>query len=86
MLRKGRKLLSAIDILQAWVMKLVRLIMMLTPYGVFALMTNIVANSKMADIFKLRRLLGCVLYRLGDYVYRARRDFGAHRCEPNSVL
>ncbi|MDP1293729.1 cation:dicarboxylase symporter family transporter, partial [Klebsiella variicola] len=34
---KGQKLLSAIDILQAWVMKLVRLIMMLTPYGVFAL-------------------------------------------------
>lgn len=50
---KGQKLLSAIDILQAWVMKLVRLIMMLTPYGVFALMTNIVANSKMADILNL---------------------------------
>jgi len=50
---KGHKLLSAIDILQAWVMKLVRLIMMLTPYGVFALMTNIVANSKMADILNL---------------------------------
>ncbi len=50
---KGQKLLSAIDILQAWVMKLVRLIMMLTPYGVFALMTNIVANSNMADILNL---------------------------------
>ena len=50
---KGQKLLSAIDILQAWVMKLVRLIMMLTPYGVFALMTNIVANSKMVDILNL---------------------------------
>ena len=50
---KGQKLLSAIDILQAWVMKLVRLIMMLTPYGVFALMINIVANSKMADILNL---------------------------------
>ena len=50
---KGQKLLSAIDILQAWVMKLVRLIMMLTPYGVFALMTNIVGNSKMADILNL---------------------------------
>ena len=50
---KGQTLLSAIDILQAWVMKLVRLIMMLTPYGVFALMTNIVANSKMADILNL---------------------------------
>lgn len=50
---KGQKLLSAIDVLQAWVMKLVRLIMTLTPYGVFALMTNVVANSKMADILNL---------------------------------
>ena len=50
---EGQKLLSAIDILEACVMKLVRLIMMLTPYGVFALMTNIVANSKMADILNL---------------------------------
>ena len=50
---KGKMLLTAIDILQAWVMKLVRLIMQLTPYGVFALMTNIVANSKMADILNL---------------------------------
>lgn len=50
---KGQKLLAAIEIMQAWVMKLVRLIMMLTPYGVFALMTNIVANSKLADILNL---------------------------------
>lgn len=50
---KGQKVLSAIQLLQAWVMKLVRLIMTLTPYGVFALMAKVVASSKLADILNL---------------------------------
>jgi L-cystine uptake protein TcyP (sodium:dicarboxylate symporter family) len=37
--------LTAIDTLQSWVMKLVRLVMQLTPYGVLALMTKVVAGS-----------------------------------------
>ena len=35
---KGERALSAIDTLQAWVMRLVRVVMKLTPYGVLALM------------------------------------------------
>ena len=31
---KGQRILNAIQTLQAWVMKLVRLVMTLTPYGV----------------------------------------------------
>lgn len=50
---KGERLLAAIDVLQAWVMKLVRLIMKLTPYGVLALMTKVVAGSNVNDIVKL---------------------------------
>ncbi len=50
---KGQKVLAAIQVLQAWVMKLVRLIMTLTPYGVFALMAKVVVSSKMADILNL---------------------------------
>ncbi|MBV4366481.1 L-cystine transporter [Erwinia sp. BNK-24-b] len=50
---KGERVLAAIDVLQAWVMKLVRLIMKLTPYGVMALMTKVVASSNLADIIKL---------------------------------
>ena len=50
---KGAKVVSAIDTLQAWVMRLVRLIMKLTPYGVLALMAKVVANSNMQDILKL---------------------------------
>ncbi len=50
---KGQRVLVAIDTLQSWVMKLVRLIMKLTPYGVMALMTKVVASSNMHDIIKL---------------------------------
>ncbi|WP_075181652.1 L-cystine transporter [Pantoea sp. 1.19] len=50
---KGERVLAAIDTLQAWVMKLVRLVMKLTPYGVMALMTKVVASSNLHDIIKL---------------------------------
>ncbi|CAM2925048.1 L-cystine transporter [Acinetobacter celticus] len=50
---KGQRVLIAIETLQAWVMKLVRLVMLLTPYGVFALITKVVASSKLADILNL---------------------------------
>ncbi len=50
---KGKQVLVAIDTIQAWVMKLVRLVMRLTPYGVLALMTKVVAGSNVQDILKL---------------------------------
>ncbi|MEN4910672.1 L-cystine transporter [Erwinia amylovora] len=50
---KGRRVIKAIDTLQSWVMKLVRLIMTLTPYGVLALMTKVVATSNIHEIIKL---------------------------------
>lgn len=50
---KGQRALSAIDTLQAWVMRLVRLVMKLTPYGVLALMAKVVASSNLEDILKL---------------------------------
>ncbi|RKG34807.1 L-cystine transporter [Acinetobacter guerrae] len=50
---KGQRILRGIESLQGWIMKLVRLVMTLTPYGVFALMTKVVAGSNMADILKL---------------------------------
>lgn len=50
---KGKRVLTAIDTLQSLVMKLVRQIMKLTPYGVLALMTKVVAGSNMHDIIKL---------------------------------
>lgn len=50
---KGHRLLSAIETLQGWVMKLVRIVMLLTPYGVFALITKVVASSQLGDILNL---------------------------------
>ncbi|MGK3141128.1 L-cystine transporter [Pantoea sp. C2G6] len=50
---KGQRVIVAIDTLQSWVMKLVRLVMKLTPYGVLALMTKVVAGSNLQDIIKL---------------------------------
>ncbi|WP_099289486.1 L-cystine transporter [Erwinia amylovora] len=50
---KGRRVIKAIDTLQSWEMKLVRLIMTLTPYGVLALMTKVVATSNIHEIIKL---------------------------------
>lgn len=50
---KGAKVLAAIDVLQAWVMRLVRLVMKLTPYGVLALMAKVVTSSNVQDIVKL---------------------------------
>lgn len=50
---KGHRVLTAIETLQGWVMKLVRIVMLLTPYGVFALITKVVASSNAADILNL---------------------------------
>jgi uncharacterized protein len=50
---KGARVLLAIDTLQSWVMKLVRIVMLLTPYGVLALMTKVVSTSNVQDIIKL---------------------------------
>ncbi|MBC8951238.1 MULTISPECIES: L-cystine transporter [Xenorhabdus] len=50
---RGKLALVAIDTMQAWAMKLVRLVMCLTPYGVMALMTKVVASSNIHDITQL---------------------------------
>lgn len=51
--QKGKEVLSAIDTVQLWVMKLVRLVIALTPYGVLALMTKVAATSDWQEIVKL---------------------------------
>ncbi|MGJ8516538.1 L-cystine transporter [Carnimonas bestiolae] len=50
---KGQRVVTAIDIAQAWIMKLVRVVMQLTPYGVLALMTIVVAGSNVREIVNL---------------------------------
>lgn len=50
---RGAKIRSAIETLQAIIMKLVHMIMALTPFGILALMTKVVAGSNAADILEL---------------------------------
>ncbi|WP_336276385.1 L-cystine transporter [Bartonella sp. CB178] len=50
---KGEKVLLFIQVAQAWIMRLVRVVISLTPYGIFALTTKLGATSNVADIFKL---------------------------------
>jgi L-cystine uptake protein TcyP (sodium:dicarboxylate symporter family) len=53
----GERILAGIDTLQHLVMRLVRIVIRLTPYGVLALMTRIVATSNMNDVFNLGRFV-----------------------------
>ncbi|MBB4076983.1 hypothetical protein GGR08_001299 [Bartonella fuyuanensis] len=50
---KGEKALLFIQVAQAWIMRLVRIVITLTPYGIFALMTKVGAISRITDIFNL---------------------------------
>ena len=50
---KGRKIRDSVETLQAIIMKLVHMVMALTPYGILALMTKVVASSNADDIIEL---------------------------------
>lgn len=50
---RGESIVAFIDASQAIIMRLVRLVMALTPYGILALITKVVAESNAADILKL---------------------------------
>lgn len=50
---RGAAIRSFIETIQAIIMKLVHLIMALTPYGILALMTKVVAGANAADILQL---------------------------------
>jgi L-cystine uptake protein TcyP (sodium:dicarboxylate symporter family) len=49
----GERLVRGIDTLQQLVLRLVRIVIRLTPYGVLALMTRVVATSNVNDVISL---------------------------------
>lgn len=53
----GARVIAAIDDVQALVLRLVRMVIRLTPYGVLALMTKVVATSNPQDILGLIRFV-----------------------------
>ncbi|MDH5501121.1 MAG: cation:dicarboxylase symporter family transporter, partial [Gammaproteobacteria bacterium] len=50
---QGEMIRNGVNAFQAVIMKLVRIVMALTPYGILALMTKVVAGSNAADILNL---------------------------------
>ncbi|AGA64299.1 L-cystine uptake protein TcyP [Liberibacter crescens BT-1] len=54
---KGQRAVTAIETLQLLVMETVRVVMKLSPYGILALMTKVVATSNLQDILKLGRFV-----------------------------
>ena len=55
---QGEKLREAVLTLQAVIMRLVQMIMALTPYGILALMTRVVAGSNAQDLWNLVEFVG----------------------------
>ena len=55
---RGEKIREAVLTLQAIIMRLVQMIMALTPYGILALMTRVVAGSNAQDIWNLVEFVG----------------------------
>lgn len=50
---RGARIVAGVDVVQGWVMALVRMVIRLTPFGVLGLMTRMVATSDPADILDL---------------------------------
>jgi L-cystine uptake protein TcyP (sodium:dicarboxylate symporter family) len=55
---RGEKLREAVLTLQAVIMRLVQMVMALTPYGILALMTRVVAGSNAQDLWNLVEFVG----------------------------
>jgi L-cystine uptake protein TcyP (sodium:dicarboxylate symporter family) len=54
---KGAVIIRGIDVLQSWVMSLVRFIIRLTPYGVFALMIKVIVTTDANAVWQLAKFL-----------------------------
>lgn len=54
---KGALIIRAIDVLQSWIMALVRFIIRLTPYGVMALMIKVIVTTDADAIWQLAKFL-----------------------------
>ncbi len=62
---KGRAIREFVDTAQAIVMKLVQMIMALTPYGILALITRVVAGSDASDILNLLGFIAASYLAIG---------------------
>ena len=69
-------MLQGVDTLQALVLRLVRLVVRLTPYGVLALMTRVAATARVRDVVQLGAfVLGSALAGLSGVLYTSWGQF-----------
>lgn len=54
---KGEIISNGINAIQLWVLSLVRIVISLTPYGIFSLMIGVTATSSIKDIIELGRFV-----------------------------
>lgn len=70
--KEGRQLSAGINAIQVWVMKMVRLVITLTPYGVMALMTHVFHRYQLAQLTSLLGFIfACYLAVLVMFVVHA---------------
>ncbi|MDI5677018.1 cation:dicarboxylase symporter family transporter, partial [Salmonella enterica subsp. enterica serovar Anatum] len=55
---EGQKLSAGINAIQIWVMKMVRIVIALTPYGVMALMTTVFSSYHFEQFASLLGFIG----------------------------
>lgn len=55
--KKGALIIRGIDVLQSWIMALVRFIIRLTPYGILALMIKVIVTTDADAIWQLAKFL-----------------------------
>ncbi|VTR62558.1 proton glutamate symport protein [Actinobacillus pleuropneumoniae] len=82
----GERIASGVDTLNKLIMRLVRFVIRLTPYGVFALMVKMAATSKWADIVKFRQLYCGVLLSNRFDVFGTRHFTFCRKSESVRVL
>ena len=70
----GERVLKGIETFQHLILRLVRIVIRLTPYGVLALMARVVATSERQRRHQPRHLRRRLLYRDGDHPDHARDD------------
>ena len=77
---RGEKLREAVLTMQAVIMRLVQMIMAMTPYGILALMTRVVAGSNAQDLWNLVEFVGAsyvaiiaIMFAIHGILLQARR-------------
>ena len=79
-------MLKGIETFQHLIMRLVRIVIRLTPYGVLALMARVVATSNVKDVINLGSFVVASYVGMMIIMLHARDDPHAGRAQPGALL